>query len=1080
MYAVTQRLLDAVSGSHRALTTCEVWSPTSAGALGTFHAIAGNVTIDRTRAARRLAQCSVVDPTGVLVPLSAAALFQVYGNEVRLNRGVLYSDGTSELVPLGVFGINTVEISEDQGGVVIALDCVDRSARITRARWTDPYSIAAGTNLATAVDAIISNRFPAVRTSLAPTTYTLPATVLGANASDQAASDPWRDCVGLMADAGYDLYFDASGVAVSVQTPDLAATNAVLTYDTGDVSVVLSAKRTISNENVTNGVIVTAEGSSLPAPIRAESWDMNPQSPTYRLGNYGDAPQFYTSPLIQSQQQAQDTADAMLAKAVGRNESLEWTEIVNPALDVWDVIKILSPNIGVSRYAVIDALTIPLDASTPMSASTRITLDIPVAAVVSTASATAPTTPAFTLVGSTASTGTTTTIAFTIDPAAVPGDIAWFTLHEQGASQATYTANRSIGIPTFSDWELGVNVASWVYTVRLGDAGQVVTVTSSLSQPKSGEMMVFHNVSGGSTEALIDNLATASSLSVAAAGFTTAHDSDLIATFHAISGTTSRTWSLPAGMTAGPTTDTGAAAGGSASATFYILNAGPTNTVFAGPTSTPTGTANKWGTVTLGLKVGAGVVVGQSTTTSLSVPGSPASAGSTETMTATVSPSSAPGTVNFFDGLVMVGSATLISGSAAITAVLASGVHSLTAVYSPANQLFVTSTSSAVAYTVNGTATATATVLTVSPVGTAASGATETLTATVSSGSAVGTVQFADGTTPIGAPVTVSNPSGVATKATILSDGSRTLNATFTPTNPATWQASTATSVSYFVSTGSRAPFVRGSSFPAGRSATFSRLGSKHWRFFDNPSAGGGQGFATTWAGTDGGGLNSTDQWCYSIKPDMTVVGGFPSGSTNATYTALINKIITTLSGAPDTADNCWFCIHHEPENDTGFTIPQYVQAQINACNDILPVVNAGRTHKIRYMPILQGVTFDTGNPATYLTPGVLAVADGFGADVYKSSQVTNAHNQILLAQAFSASHGNMPWGIPEHGYYTGVNANQNDANIKAGMIADINTISAMSTANQPVFDDWYDQSGNDLQASPSRDQSAATWKAAT
>jgi hypothetical protein len=69
-----------------------------------------------------------------------------------------------------------------------------------------------------------------------------------------------------------------------------------------------------------------------------------------------------------------------------------------------------------------------------------------------------------------------------------------------------------------------------------------------------------------------------------------------------------------------------------------------------------------------------------------------------------------------------------------------------------------------------------------------------TLTATVTPATAVGTVQFRDGTTNFGDPVPVSN--GIASaSASTLAVGSHQLTAVFAPTNPAVFNPSMSSEV---------------------------------------------------------------------------------------------------------------------------------------------------------------------------------------------------------------------------------------------------------------------------------------------
>ena len=138
------------------------------------------------------------------------------------------------------------------------------------------------------------------------------------------------------------------------------------------------------------------------------------------------------------------------------------------------------------------------------------------------------------------------------------------------------------------------------------------------------------------------------------------------------------------------------------------------------------------------------IVQGTSTNTVLGISASTLASGATETLTATVTPSTATGKVTFLDnGVTSLGTATLATGSAQLAlSTLAVGVHSITAAYggdttndpstsTPAASVTVTSTTTTtLAATVNGGAI---------PAAGTAVGSSVLLTATVAAPTGAGT-----------------------------------------------------------------------------------------------------------------------------------------------------------------------------------------------------------------------------------------------------------------------------------------------------------------------------------------------------
>ncbi|WP_246097779.1 Ig-like domain-containing protein, partial [Rhodococcus spelaei] len=155
------------------------------------------------------------------------------------------------------------------------------------------------------------------------------------------------------------------------------------------------------------------------------------------------------------------------------------------------------------------------------------------------------------------------------------------------------------------------------------------------------------------------------------------------------------------------------------------------------------------------------------TTTTLNAPAT-AYTNANVTLSATVAPAGATGTVQFKDGANNIGApAPVNNGNASINfAFPATGAHSITAVYSgdAANK---PSTSGASTVTVTDQVIVKDTTTTLNVPATAKTGTAVDLTATVAPAGATGTVQFKDGANNIGAAAPVNN-------------GTATLNYTFT------------------------------------------------------------------------------------------------------------------------------------------------------------------------------------------------------------------------------------------------------------------------------------------------------------
>lgn len=367
MYPVSSAFLERIRYSHQAPIRVEVWDPYEK--LIELPVIEGSVNVDSRRDVRRICSIRVVDYTGTLTPQTAFDALTPFGHELRIYRGVVLDNGTQEMVPLGIFVITAVNIQDSTDGVTIGIEGSDRSLKISRAKFTDnDFYIADGTAKETAISNLLKDRWPEVQTQFAPTQQT---TTLLYPTLDQD-KDPWKSAVRIAESAGQDLYFDVDGIVKMRPIPDPDTQEVSISYLENAEAVLMSLTRNLNTDDTFNGVIFTGEGSNLSLGVVGEAWDENPASATYRYGSFGEVPKFMSSPTVLTVEEAQIAAEAELRKVLGATESISWTQIVNPAHDVYDVVKVVRANAKVDTNVVLDSITIPLSPNAVMNAITRV------------------------------------------------------------------------------------------------------------------------------------------------------------------------------------------------------------------------------------------------------------------------------------------------------------------------------------------------------------------------------------------------------------------------------------------------------------------------------------------------------------------------------------------------------------------------------------------------------------------------------------------------------------------------------------------------------------------------------------
>jgi hypothetical protein len=368
MYPVTDKFLSSVRKSHISKVKVEIYDTANGTILSTTSPISGEVTIDSRRSVRRQCTLEFVDTDGTLIPTNnISSVLLPFNREVKIYRGIQYQDGTEELVPLGVFELTTVEISDTPEGVKISVEGSDRSLRIAKAKWINhEFYIDDATPKEAAITKILKDRYPNVKTDF-PATGQVTSIVYP---SLDQSSDPWREALKISESAGMDLYFDENGIARMRPIPDPDLGKALVEYTDGEDSVLTQLGRNLSSDESYNHVIVTGEGTNLTIGVIGEAFDDNPSSPTY-VTTYGSVPIFKSSPNILTVAEATEAARAELKKVIGASEKITWDQIVNPAHDVYDLVKIVRSPSGVDATLMLDAISIPLAATSTMNAIGR-------------------------------------------------------------------------------------------------------------------------------------------------------------------------------------------------------------------------------------------------------------------------------------------------------------------------------------------------------------------------------------------------------------------------------------------------------------------------------------------------------------------------------------------------------------------------------------------------------------------------------------------------------------------------------------------------------------------------------------
>ncbi|MEU3528814.1 DUF5047 domain-containing protein [Streptomyces sp. NPDC038707] len=310
----------------------------------------GSVTADRGSSVRRT--CSVTVPDVSLLPMTPAEQLAIYGARLRIRRGIIYGDGSTEAVPLGLFRVDSISGDPALGPVTITGSGLE--AVVADDKFTAPYTTRGGANAVTAITNLIQGTIPGATV----VNWASDATI-GTRTWD-AQGDRWGAVQECATAIGAEVYADADGVFTVAELPDLLTAPVAWDVDAGRTGVLISANRAFSRDGMYNVVVASGENAEDGAPpVSATVSDTDPTSPTYVGGPFGRVPMFYSSATLTSNNLALTAAQKLLRDAVKPTVTVTLTSLPNPCLEPGDVIRVTYED-GRRELQQVQSLTISL------------------------------------------------------------------------------------------------------------------------------------------------------------------------------------------------------------------------------------------------------------------------------------------------------------------------------------------------------------------------------------------------------------------------------------------------------------------------------------------------------------------------------------------------------------------------------------------------------------------------------------------------------------------------------------------------------------------------------------------------
>lgn len=361
MYPMSARMTAAYMGAEPFTWGAELVLISSIGRVLTptpIPIVDGSIKIDYTAAARRsLSNCRFADPGGLL-PLGPSSTLTPFGPEAQVFAGMIYSDGTTDFVPVGVFPIVKAE-QDSPGYIVISGD--DRSTRYSEILT---YTLNLGAhNYGLDVENLLQTvNYPLYSVNVGDLVV-----YVGPPMTFTTGDVPWTEATNLAAAGGCQLFCDPTGVVTASSVTTSVSNDPVWTFTAGTNATFEAPQRyyaqTDGQDKAANHAIVLGSSIDGSSPIRADAFDLDPTSPTFwNPSGYGDRPILLSQgTYINTAAAAYAAAQALLFSSRGAIEVVTFSAAPMPCFEAYDVITVTSPESGAAGNYLISSVDLPLN-----------------------------------------------------------------------------------------------------------------------------------------------------------------------------------------------------------------------------------------------------------------------------------------------------------------------------------------------------------------------------------------------------------------------------------------------------------------------------------------------------------------------------------------------------------------------------------------------------------------------------------------------------------------------------------------------------------------------------------------------
>jgi hypothetical protein len=351
----------ALGGSFQLLSWADVWY----AGLPLAQALpvtSGQIDFDLDRDIEARLDIVIGDQHGMLAPLYADDPLSSFGQEIHVTQAIT-SAGLPLAEPISV-GWYRIDASKSfqkwrrtskgtwHASARIEIIGNDRMSILADARFLSPSQPASGATVFSEISRLIEGLVPLGGVDETLVDIAVPTSIV-------YEQDRVKALVELADSIGAVLTVDADG-QLEVRVPTIPTDTPVWTFTVGDGGDIVDYDIEMTRDSVVNAVVATGEATGSDyAPVVGRAFDLDPMSPTYWGGPFGQVPMFFSSPLLTTAAAAGAAAATRLNTIRrGRDRVYTFQTVPNFLIELDDPVQVVLPDRSVVGRVV--KMTLPL------------------------------------------------------------------------------------------------------------------------------------------------------------------------------------------------------------------------------------------------------------------------------------------------------------------------------------------------------------------------------------------------------------------------------------------------------------------------------------------------------------------------------------------------------------------------------------------------------------------------------------------------------------------------------------------------------------------------------------------------